>query len=188
MPVERVLVGGVVCGGGERGDDVGRLDRGLRHRIECEEVGGLPSEANRPLVHLLHRVEQLEEGTEHRPLHSRGAQLLEGSEDVVCPERTAVVPAHALAEVEGIDPAVLGDLPATGERRHDPIVGIVVGVAPDEGLVDEMEVDPHRQTVVGNQRVERGGLVVGAEDRLAALLRVAREGRRRQAALTPRRR
>ncbi len=60
-----------------------------------------------------------------------GDDLLVGEDHVVGGEVGAVVPGHAFAQVEGVDRAIVGDLPRLGEARNELVV---LEIELDEGI------------------------------------------------------
>ena len=83
--------------------------------VEGVPVGPLQLKPNREIVELLVTGQGLEVGADRHGLRRRIQKLVKGEHDVVGGERRAVMPAHALPQVEGHGHAVVGHFPALRE-------------------------------------------------------------------------
>jgi hypothetical protein len=147
--------------GGGRDDEPGRVGEVRQEG----RVGFVEGELDGQVVERLDALDRREEegereraGVVERVVLVEHA--LEGEDDGLGVELGAVVEGHPLAQAEGVDGAILGDLPLGGERGLD-LEG-AVGKA-DEAVV---EVDRDAEVVGGGHRmrVERLGLGDLADD------------------------
>src|SRR5690606_18974874 len=89
-------------------------------------------------------------------------------DDVVCDQLAAVVELDALAQLEGVGQAVVGDLVAFGKARTQGGGAWLVVHQTVENRLDHRPVLP----VVSDRRVERGNVVLVGDDHVAAVLRL----------------
>jgi hypothetical protein len=99
-----------------------------------------------PVVHRLYRLHRLEqEGVGA----VRARCLLVGEDDIVDRHRLAVAEFGVLAQREGVDELVLGDLPGFGQARLQALAG---GIRLDQGVADLLD-RPDRAVVGRDERI-----------------------------------